>query len=335
MAPKKVEPFSLVGVVWDDAATDLHGDIQVRTRAEASGRWTDWRDLEAHGDGPEAPEAPEAGTPGGGPLLGRPLPGGPLSAPLWVGASDGVEVRVLPEAAAGQGDPDPESGLPEGLRLELVDPGPKPPDTSQGRTAHKGSGKGGRAETAGKGRAASQPRIVERQEWGADENLREKGFSYTDTVKTAFVHHTAMSNAYSCSQVPSIIRGIYRYHVKSSKWRDIGYNFLVDKCGTVYEGRAGGVAKPVMGAHTYGFNSNSTGIAVIGSFDKSPPPEPAVDGVAQVAAWKLGLHGANPLGTTVMTSGGGTKHKKGTKVTFNAIAGHRDGFVTSCPGAQL
>ncbi|MDJ1137815.1 N-acetylmuramoyl-L-alanine amidase [Streptomyces iconiensis] len=180
-----------------------------------------------------------------------------------------------------------------------------------------------------------RPRIVTRKGWGANERIRESGHAYTKTVRAAFIHHTAMSNKYRCAQVPSIIRGIYRFHVLSSKWRDIGYNFLVDKCGTVYEGRSGGVAKPVMGAHTYGFNSNSTGIAVLGSFNKASPSAAAVDAISRLTAWKLGLFGINPGGRTTLVSGGGTKHKKGKKVSFRTISGHRDGFNTACPGARL
>lgn len=180
-----------------------------------------------------------------------------------------------------------------------------------------------------------RPRIVTRKGWGADERIRETGHAYTKSVRVAFVHHTAMSNNYRCAQAPSIIRGMYRYHVLSSKWRDIGYNFLVDKCGTVYEGRSGGVAKPVMGAHTYGFNTNSTGIAVLGSYDKASPPAAAVDAISRLTAWKLGLFGVNPGGTTTLVSGGGTKYKKGKTVRFHTISGHRDGYNTACPGARL
>ncbi|OEV10269.1 N-acetylmuramoyl-L-alanine amidase, partial [Streptomyces nanshensis] len=182
--------------------------------------------------------------------------------------------------------------------------------------------------------AGPRPRIVTRAGWGADEKLREAEFRYTNTVKAAFVHHTAMTNDYACDQAPSIIRAMYRYHVKSSKWRDIGYNFLVDKCGTIYEGRAGGVAKPVMGAHTYGFNTDSTGIAVLGSYGKQEPSERAVDALARLTAWKLGLFGADPAGKTWLTSGGG-KFKKGRKIHFHTVSGHRDGFVTECPGDRL
>lgn len=180
-----------------------------------------------------------------------------------------------------------------------------------------------------------RPRIVTRKGWGADERIRESGHAYTKSVRVAFVHHTAMSNNYRCAQAPSIIRGMYRYHVLSSKWRDIGYNFLVDKCGTVYEGRSGGVAKPVMGAHTYGFNTNSTGIAVLGSYDKASPPAAAVDAISRLTAWKFGLFGVNPGGTNTLVSGGGTKYKKGKTVRFRTISGHRDGFNTACPGTRL
>lgn len=149
------------------------------------------------------------------------------------------------------------------------------------------------------------------------------------------MHHSATGNNYKCSQAPSVIRGIYRYHVKSMGWRDIGYNFLVDKCGNIYEGRAGGVAKPVMGAHTLGFNSNSMGVAVLGTFGSSKPPAAAVDALARLTAWKLGLYGVNPSGKTYLTSAGGNLYPKGKSVRLNAISGHRDGFATECPGRRL
>jgi uncharacterized protein with LGFP repeats len=149
------------------------------------------------------------------------------------------------------------------------------------------------------------------------------------------VHHTASGNKYWCSEVPSLIRSIYRYHVESSGWRDIGYNFLVDRCGNIYEGRAGGVAKPVMGAHTLGFNTNSMGIAVLGTFVNSKPSKRAVGAIARLTAWKLGLFGGNPNGKTYLTSGGGNLYPKGKNVRLNVISGHRDGFATECPGRQL
>ncbi|MDQ0991281.1 N-acetylmuramoyl-L-alanine amidase [Streptomyces sp. V3I7] len=363
---RDVRHFSLVGVIWDDPATALHGGVQVRTRAAATGAWSGWQTVETHADHGADPGTAEGSS---GRLHGA-------TAPLWVGDSDGVEVRVRAEGASGDGRAGTlTSPLPSGLRLELVDPGAEPAlmgspadapragYLDEGATAASAVNTDvaplGAVEIPALSRQATErdllarrsaepaggervkpyigprPRIVTRRGWGADESLRERGFVYTKKVKAAFVHHTASGNNYRCSQAPSVIRSIYRYHVKSMGWRDIGYNFLVDKCGNIYEGRAGGVSKAVMGAHTLGFNTNSMGIAVIGSFGSSKPSSSAVTAVAKLTAWKLGLYGANPRGKTYLKSGGGNLYPKGKNVRLNVISGHRDGFATTCPGKRL
>lgn len=359
-----VDPFSLVGVVWEDELTALEGTVEVRTRAVGSGVWSDWQQVETH-------NSEHAADPGTAESESRTVRGS--TAPLWVGASDGVEVRVRADDGSSR-------GLPAGMRLELVDPGDGPaapgtdagtgtetdpaPDTDQaagpGPDTTVGRGPLGgleipalnQADTEAEAAAAGdllagdlaagakpyigpRPGIVTRKGWGADESWREKAFVYTGSVKAAFVHHSATGNNYTCKQAPSVIRSIYRYHTKSSGWRDIGYNFAVDKCGNIYEGRAGGVAKPVLGAHTLGFNTNSTGIAVLGTYSSTNPPQAAVNAVAKLTAWKLGLHGINPKGKVTLTSAGSGKYAKGVKVSLNAISGHRDGYVTDCPGGRL
>ncbi|MFF2509179.1 N-acetylmuramoyl-L-alanine amidase [Streptomyces sp. NPDC058067] len=367
---REVRPFSLVGVVWDDPSAALEGRVQVRTRATGTGVWSGWQDIETHNDD----HAPDPGTAehDAGRLRGS-------TAPLWVGDSDGVEVRVRAEsvpvhrAAVRPASAAVQAPLPKGMRLELVDPGAEPPPggapaegpragaltarsaaasavnadlaplgataipaLSKKRTeAELIEARGGEADAKVRPFIGPRPSIVTRKGWGADEGLREPDFVYTSKVKAAFVHHSATGNNYSCSQAPSVIRGIYRYHVESMGWRDIGYNFVIDKCGTIYEGRAGGVAKPVMGAHTLGFNTNSMGIAVLGTFGSAKPPAAAVDAIARLTAWKLGLYGVNPSGKTYLTSAGGNLYAKGKKVRLNVISGHRDGFVTECPGRLL
>ncbi|MEU9702299.1 peptidoglycan recognition protein [Streptomyces sp. NPDC047981] len=364
---RDVRPFSLLGVVWDDARAHLHGTVQVRTRATGTGGWSAWQELEVHND-------EHGADPGTAEAVSGAVRGS--TAPLWVGDSDGVEIRVLPEGGSGT-----DRGLiPSGLRLELVDPGQegqewqgqtqdrsdaldgKAPAT-HGATVSHGS-QGGRAAQRGptveeaaaysvnaqlapvgtavipaaaaaKPYIGPRPKIITRKGWGANEKLREKGFVYTKSVKTAFVHHSATGNNYTCKQAPSVLRSIYRYHTQSSGWRDFGYNFAVDKCGNIYEGRAGGVSKPVLGAHTLGFNTNSMGIAVLGTYSSTNPPAAVTTAIARLTAWKLGLHGGNPKGKATLTSGGGNRYKKGTKVKFNTIAGHRDGYATACPGARL
>ncbi|MCX2185583.1 peptidoglycan recognition protein [Streptomyces sp. SKN60] len=373
---REVRPFSLVGVVWNDARTPLHGTVQVRTRATADGAWSDWQDVETHNEEHGADPGTAEGRSGA--LRGA-------TAPLWVGDSDGVEVRVRPEPEERTAP----TVLPAGLRLELVDPGPDPAAGAGGTraaaaqlaaapnvdraaaqaaassvnaeqapfgatvipaltreetlatmppAAGTGTGTGttaNRAALAAKPYIGPRPKIITRKGWGADEKMREKAFGYTKTIKAAFVHHSATGNNYTCKQAPSVLRSIYRYHVKSLGWRDFGYNFAVDKCGNIYEGRAGGVAKPVLGAHTLGFNTNSMGVVVLGTFGSATPPAAVVTAVAKLTAWKLGLHGVNPKGKVTLTSGGGNLYKKGKKVKFNAISGHRDGFATECPGGRL
>ncbi|MET9440945.1 peptidoglycan recognition protein [Streptomyces sp. NPDC006610] len=405
---KDVRPFSLVGVVWDDPDDELHGRVQVRTRAAGTGVWSGWQDLETH-NAEHAPD-PDATERAASRVRGA-------TAPLWVGNSDGVEVRVAASTADGTGAP-ASATLPAGLRLELVDPGDPQESTPSAASAAGALGALGASfdppltaplspesvdaatpnadlapleateipeldrhqteqdlltlhaeglegvespddlddlddiddienldefdnldglpeEQRARPYIGPRPRIVTRRGWGADERLRERGFVYTKRIKAAFVHHTATGNNYSCSQAPSVIRGIYRYHVRSMGWRDIGYNFLVDKCGNLYEGRAGGVAKPVLGAHTSGFNSNTMGIAVLGTFNRTSPSTSTGRAIGRLTAWKLGLYGANPRAKTSLKSGGGNLYRKGKNVRLNVISGHRDAFVTDCPGQQL
>ena len=87
----------------------------------------------------------------------------------------------------------------------------------------------------------------------------------------------------AASESAAIVRGIERYHVLANGWNDIGYNFLVDKYGQVFEGRGGGIAKNVVGAHAEGFNTGSTGVAVIGNYE-SQAISPAARAGAREAA---------------------------------------------------
>ncbi|MFF3333839.1 N-acetylmuramoyl-L-alanine amidase [Streptomyces sp. NPDC002888] len=186
-----------------------------------------------------------------------------------------------------------------------------------------------------------EPPITSRAGWGADESLSPDPSEYNADVKAVFVHHTDGSNDESCATSASIVRGIYAYHVQVNGWNDIGYNFLVDKCGTIFEGRKGGVDLPVLGAHTYGWNRESTGIAVLGDYTSTGASNAALASVARIAAWKLGQYGGDPAGTVQLTAGAtqtnyfGTAFTAGGKYTFQRISGHRDGFNTECPGSSL
>jgi len=163
-------------------------------------------------------------------------------------------------------------------------------------------------------------------------------------VQAVYIHHTVGSNNYSCAESAALVRGIMTYHVKTEGWNDLGYNFLVDKCGRIFEGRGGGADLPVKGAHTYGFNSYSTGIALLGDFEGDTstgkpagrPTTAAQQSAARVAAWKLGQYGGNPKGSVTLTAMGNTgKYTEGQQATMSVISGHRDAFATACPGKNL
>ncbi|MGA5879497.1 N-acetylmuramoyl-L-alanine amidase [Streptomyces cellulosae] len=185
--------------------------------------------------------------------------------------------------------------------------------------------------------APAAPAIVSRADWGADESLVVDPPSYLDTVDAVFVHHTAGTNNYDCADSAAIVRGILTYHVETNGWSDIGYNFFVDKCGTVFEGRAGGVDKPVRGAHTYGFNGYSAGVSLLGDYENGGTPTAAAKkAIADLSAWKLGLHGVDPEAQVTLTAAGDTGvYDTGEQATLNTISGHRDGYATLCPGAAL
>ncbi|HET7652747.1 MAG TPA: cell wall-binding repeat-containing protein [Acidimicrobiales bacterium] len=176
-----------------------------------------------------------------------------------------------------------------------------------------------------------QPAIVTRAQWGADESIRRDDPSY-GKVRFAVLHHTVNANDYSAAEAPALIRGIYTYHVKTNGWDDIGYNFLVDRFGTIYEGRYGGIDKPVIGAHAEGFNTYSTGVSMLGTFTSVSPPAVMVDAVESLMAWRLDVAHVDPLGRATVVSKGSGKYPSGTSVTLDGIIGHRDVGSTSCPG---
>jgi uncharacterized protein with LGFP repeats len=161
--------------------------------------------------------------------------------------------------------------------------------------------------------------MASRAQWGADESLRDCTPSSAETIKVGFVHHTA---------------GIYAYHVQGNGWCDIGYNFLVDRFGTIFEGRYGSLTGPVIGAHTLAFNRDTLGVSAMGDFTTAAAPAAMTSSISKVLGWKLSLYDRDPRATAQLTSGGGTgaKWAPGTVVAFNVVSGHRDGYAPDCPG---
>jgi hypothetical protein len=273
-------------------------EAQVRARRRG-GSWTPWMPLHRSGDhAPDGARAP-AGT-----------------EPAYTAAADLFQLRLR--------------GSARGLRARFVRAQPT------ARAARHVTGKRARSRVRARKSQSSQPAIISRTEWGGDSVPPRAAPEYGE-VQAAFVHHTVTSNDYAPEESAGIVLGIARYHRDSNGWNDIGYNFLVDKYGQVFEGRAGGIDQPVIGAQAQGYNSASTGIACLGTFSAVAQSEAGMEALARLIGWKLSLHGVPTQGTVVVSSRGGASNRypSGTPVTLERIPGHRDGDSTSCPGDVL
>ncbi len=311
--PIKVEGYATVGVTWSHASSMGEEDIAISLSTSERGEWTPWEPMSfdpEHEPDPGGPETDATARPGTDAVV--------------VGEVDAVRVRV--RARTGQ--------LPEDLELAVVDPGVDRGMKREPAAALSGdeAGDAGSTESAQATQAAvlaassvPRPRIFSRAQWGANESLRDKGSLRYGSIHAGFVHHTVNSNGYSKSQVPSIIRGIYAYHTQSRGWSDVGYNFLVDRFGRIWEGRYGGVARPVVGAHTLGYNDYSFAMSAIGNFDITGPPPAMLDAYGRLFAWKLSLHNVDASST----------RQRVGRSYFPAISGHRDAGQTACPGRYL
>jgi hypothetical protein len=182
---------------------------------------------------------------------------------------------------------------------------------------------------------AGSPKIILRSAWGANERIRRDNPSYAPRLLTAVVHHTAGASPRTPAESAAIVRGIMNYHVLGNGWDDIGYNFLVDRFGQVFEGRYGGIERNVIGAHAQGFNTGSAGIAVIGTYAGAAPSTAARDALAKLIAWRLDVAHADPLSRNQTISNGNPRFRKGVPVWLRAVSGHRDTGFTTCPGAGL
>jgi hypothetical protein len=307
-AVESTASFAMLGLSW--ARDPGVSNVQANVRVHSHGVWTDWSALSKS----------DSGADGGSPddANGVPRDG---TEPLWVGSADGVQASFV--SSTGR--------TPRDLRIDLVDPGTSRADATFSHSPSVSSAAVAHAD-------AVQPQIFTRADWGADESLRlgacPSGPENAGAIKVAFVHHTVTGNGYTPADVPAIIRSIYAFHVQSEGWCDVGYNFLVDQFGRVFEGRYGGIDQAVLGAHTGGFNTGSFGVAMIGTFDTVTPPQAMTDALSRLLAWKLSLAYLNPESQETLTSAAFDQNRfaPGTAVRFNVISGHRDADLTACPG---
>lgn len=332
---RDISEFTLVGLTWQGA---INPNTKFMVRVNELGNWSNWFSF-AQGDfhQPDIADGTDArfGTD-----------------PLLTGLADGVELKVIGKL----------ENIPNDLRITLINSEVTNQDKaiaieSKSQLAKSGtkslfssSALPAGAVTTPTGAVVLKPKIVTRAEWGANETWRDRVPKMGKTIKAGIVHHTASTNNYTAAQSPSQMRILYAYFTKSLKYADMGYNFLVDKYGTIYEGRSGctykstvpcdGMALPTQGAHTAGFNKDTFSISAIGNYDVLAPANPAamVESISALMAWKIAPYGLDPNANTKIIStdtSGSSKYKNGQEATLKVISAHRDVGKTACPGRYL
>ncbi|NLC98933.1 MAG: SpoIID/LytB domain-containing protein [Actinomycetales bacterium] len=288
---RTVEPFRMVGVTWaeDPEVTGVAVHVQVRT----AGEWSDWIELTVEDI-----------------VIGR-----TGTDPLWLDeAGDGIAVKV-----------ESETGKPEDVQVSTIDPDANPvPDVKPAAFAPANYSLSDQdADVSTVATSVDQPAIITRAQWGAGPGTSCSAPTTKPRALGVVLHHTAGSNTAAKADSASIIRGYQTYHVKSRGWCDIGYAFLIDRWGQIFEGRKGGITKQVRGAHSGvdAVNQDATGISMMGNFDVAEPPAAMKDATVRLAAWRMSLFGNDPNGT--YTTGG---------KTYKVLNGHRDVKATACPG---
>jgi hypothetical protein len=280
-------------------------DGAVSVRGHGADGWTEWVSLEAEVE--ETPDDAER-TPGGMAWFGR-------------DGVDEVEVKVT-------------AGTLRDLEVQTM-------------RYEEPTGGAGSGLVAVAGAATAKPTIIPRSSWttkgwvSSNSGCSSGPKTASGGVKYAVVHHTVNSNTYSEADVPALMASIYAYHTGTNGWCDVGYNFVIDRFGRIWEGRSGGVDKAIVGGHAAGFNTDSVGVSYLGQYEPTASPTAAQPTSAALAAgakligWKLSLTGIDPTGSTTVISGGSNKYAAGKSVAIKRIIGHRDVGLTACPGANL
>ncbi len=298
-------PADLVGMEWHGPARE-HISLRFHGR---DGRWSPWVAAGTNGHGPDV----------------RPATDRQVGEPIWTGGATSVQIR----AAGRVGDAK--------LHIVSVDGGAEAarPARTVAPLASSASLALAKPELHA---GAGQPPIIARQAWARGMAPPKVAPEYGQ-VEMAFVHHTENPNGYAAAEVPAMLRAIYVFHRYVNGWNDIGYNFVVDLYGRIFEARAGGIDEAVVGAQAGGYNLFSTGIAVLGTFSSVPVSNAARDALERLLAWKLSLHGVWAQGrVTVRVNPAGAFYSRfpaGARVSLPRIAGHRDGDATECPGNVL
>jgi len=274
------QPFLALSLEWDPSAQEDMEDPGLSWRfLSAGGDWSDWSAL--RGD----PHSGEAGL-----------------------RAFTLQHYQAPGSVAVQIRPDRPGLAGSRLVLHVFDPGPSDPAALP-------------AEPPAQLRDAPcqclAPDLLRRLQWCPDGSCLPHPSPEFTVPAHLIIHHSAGTN--SSSDWSAVVRSIWSHHVNSNGWSDIGYNFLIDPFGVIYEGRGDGV----VGAHFCGKNGATLGTCVMGDFTVVQPSAAARSALAGLYAWKSCAESLDPLGSA--------PHGP-AQAPLARIAGHRDGCNTACPG---
>ena len=347
--PLEVDRFFVAGFTWTGGA-DLPDGVRIYLRVRENGSWSPWYLSEAADSGRDDRATPGTGefVTGGADaiqasVVGSSLPAG-LKLALVPSRPQGEEVLDADDLKTTEAAPTPviEDASAAENRGTQVDPAAmalpaSPVPVTQPAAASVAAPATvpvvAPAATTANGLPVA---VTTRAEWGANASYMSWDPEYARAGHVV-VHHTAGTNSYSAGQSASIVRGIYYYHAVTLDWGDIGYNFLVDKFGTVFEGRSGSVAAPAgrmsIGAHARGVNTGTMGISMMGDYSTVSPSDAQLSSVGKMAGWFLKRAGISDVtgwaGLHVWTT---ERYQAGSTISMPRILGHRDVGYTTCPG---
>ena len=329
VAPTNKVQVSLAGVdLYGSTEHDEHGEHAEHDEHGEHGGQAGNAEHGGHSEHVEHREHAEHGERSGTPQISIPKAG--------LETSDGIIQPVADSAPVGGSTPEADSvDLAHTHDAIGTAPLPKAEELSAVFVnGHEGATPAGIQQTANL--AVGMPSVVTRQAWGANESYRGNCGPTGMDYKAMTLHHTAGVNNYTRESAAAQVRGAYQYHTRSLGWCDIGYHALVDKFGTIYEGRRDGLNAGVLGAHAGGYNTGTFGIALIGNHQIAPVPQPTINSVGQIAGWRAAQSGFDPSGTVSLTSEGSqyARYPAGDTRTFNRFHGHRDVVNTECPGDE-
>lgn len=347
--PLEVDRFFVAGFTWAGGA-DLPEGVRIYLRVRENGAWSPWYLNEAADAGRDdrATSATGEFVTGGADaiqasVVGSSLPAG-LKLALVPSRPQGEEVLDADDLTTTQAAPTPvieetAASQPQGAQVEpaATAPSVSPAWGTQPAAVPAAVSVAAPAVAPAATTANGLPvAVTTRAEWGANASYMSWDPEYARAGHVV-VHHTAGTNSYSAGQSASIVRGIYYYHAVTLDWGDIGYNFLVDKFGTVFEGRSGSVAAPAgtmsIGAHARGVNTGTMGISMMGDYSTVSPSDAQLSAVGKMAGWFLKRAGISDVtgwaGLHVWTT---ERYQAGSTISMPRILGHRDVGYTTCPG---